>query len=150
MSTQSVFIHIRHSNPLMFNNILCLSSFISLLESKRCNSDTSIKKQQLHSLDIIAKSAVTIYTKTCLLLVMRNSALTLTLWICSLEMTINDRNSIGFKLAICWQILHLLQVLMSQLLSFEVHHKETLKQLLTSCISCKRYLTYLQSSNCSY
>ena len=64
-------------------------------------------KQQLHSLDIIAKSAVTIYTKTCLL-VTRNSVLTLSLlilstfWIYSLEMTINDKNYIGFKLAICW------------------------------------------------
>jgi len=54
-------------------------------------------KQQLHSLDIITKSAVTIYTKTCLL-VMRNSVLTLSLfilstsWIYSLEITMNDKN----------------------------------------------------------
>ena len=64
-------------------------------------------KQQLHYLDIIGKSAVTMYIKICLL-VMRNSVLTLslfilrTLWIYSLEMTINENNSIGFKLAICW------------------------------------------------
>jgi len=77
------------------------------MKAKDANQIPHSIKQQLHSLDIIAKSAATIYTKTCLL-VMRHSVLTLsclilsTFWIYSLEMNINDNNSVGFKLAICW------------------------------------------------